>query len=73
MICPYCNRQMEKGEIDAYKSSQRWCPSIPKGMSLFARKKESVKLSSIWHGLCIPAYRCSDCKKIIIDETKLTT
>ena len=70
MICPYCNKEMTKGYFNERRIgfSVRWYPMFPKGMSITSAYKESVKLSSMWKNPCVAAYRCAECKKIVIDE-----
>lgn len=63
MKCPYCNKEMEKGYIQsrdglAWNSKKR----ILAGFSAwFAEQPLEYELI---------AYRCKDCKKIIIDYEK---
>lgn len=60
MKCPYCNKEMEKGYIQS-KHGLGW-----------NRKKRVLAVSSGWFAdqpleYESVAYRCGDCKKIIID------
>ena len=60
MNCPYCNKKMEKGYIQS-KQGLGW-----------NRKKRVVVVASAWFAdqpleYENVAYRCEDCKKIIID------
>ena len=69
MKCPYCNKEMEKGYI--YKTdlfhNLKWCPEKNEG-HIFVNTKRDVRLT--YDGQ-VTAYRCEDCKKIIIDENTL--
>lgn len=60
MNCPYCNKKMEKGYIQSKQGLGR------------NRKKRVVVVASAWFAdqpleYENVAYRCEDCKKIIID------
>lgn len=71
MICPYCSKEMEKGYIDQsdFRFPLEWYPA--KGETgFFASKKRNVRLT---YGGNVIAYRCEPCKKIIIDESTLST
>ena len=68
MICPYCKNEMRKGYIDKQRLGVplEWYPANP----LIATAKESIKLTKAFAGSII-AYRCEDCRKLIIDEDEL--
>ena len=71
MNCPYCDKEMEKGYIDQtdFKFPLEWYPAN-REMGFFASKKRNVRLA---YGRSAKAYRCENCKKIIIDESTLNT
>ena len=61
MKCPYCNKEMEKGYIQS-RHGLGW-----------NRKKRVLAIDSAWFAdqpleYESVAYRCEDCKKIIIDH-----
>ena len=62
---------MRKGCVESYKYALKWYPNTPNGNGLFARSKESVKLTSVWTGSSVTVHRCESCRKLIIDETEL--
>ena len=66
MKCPYCDKEMEQGEI----RSQRTMYFISDSADSFytASKEEKIKISSNnWTAPKVRAYACKDCKKIILD------
>lgn len=63
MKCPYCDKDMKKGFIDA-KGTPIWTQSVK--MTRIAFKNE-VKLNDYMGIWCSAAYLCSDCGKIIVD------
>ena len=72
MNCPYCNREMEKGFIEQTNLMipLEWYPAKRDG-GIFVSNKRNVKLTSSLRGGTLTAYRCNDCKKMIIDENAL--
>ena len=71
MICPYCNREMERGIIEA-KSQPIWTKR--QKISIFKRKDE-IALSNVMSTEYSAAYYCENCRKIIVDlneQIKLT-
>lgn len=72
MICPYCEKEMKKGNIHARGEVLGWIP-ISKQKGLFSLRwslpKGSVKLAEydIFCGSKVIAYYCEFCKKVIID------
>ena len=59
MKCPYCNSEMEKGEINQDRYALKW-KSEKKGA-------KSVKLTSMLTQTDVDAYLCRNCNKMIID------
>lgn len=59
MKCPYCNSEMEKGEINQDRYALKW-KSEKKGA-------KSVKLTSMLTQTYVDACLCRNCNKIIID------
>lgn len=73
MNCPYCNKVMEKGYIDQteFLHPLEWYPAKREMVfSVIVSKKRNVRLT--YEGNVI-AFRCENCKKIIIDESTLNT
>ena len=69
MMCPFCNAEMEKGQIEQTHVffPLQWTPySRPPGLLL--SRKHIVKLTSFKNGGRVIAHRCEACRKIIIDE-----
>ena len=71
MTCPYCNNEMELGYVDQtdFRFPLEWYPANG-AIGFFKTKKRNVRLT--YNG-CVKAYRCENCKKIIIDEIALNT
>lgn len=73
MNCPYCNKEMEKGYIDQtdFRFPLEWYPANRETVfSVIVSKKRNVRLTYDGH---VKAYRCENCKKIIIDESTLSS
>ena len=66
MKCPYCGKETEKGYIDQtdFRFPLEWYPA-DRETGLFTGRKKHIRLT---HGGNVPAYRCGECRKIIIDE-----
>ena len=73
MTCPFCNKEMRLGYIDQQRITfgLQWYPAIPRGTGFTAQSREAVKLSSAKKSGTVKAYRCEECKKILIDEAEL--
>jgi hypothetical protein len=69
MICPYCQTEMEKGDIVGGHWYLHYVPdgeSLPS--SIFAKNPKGVKFKTSKLGLSYTtAFRCVTCQKIIID------
>jgi len=68
MICPYCNKEMEEGEIPTDRYDLKWKP-IDRTLiqSIFDPEHRNIRLSRMLEiSRCI-AYLCRDCKKVIIE------
>ena len=63
MTCPYCNKEMERGIIEA-KSQPIWTKR--QKISIFKRKDE-IALSNFMSTEYSAAYYCEKCGKIIIN------
>jgi len=75
MICPYCNKEMEKGFIPANKSCVSWLPDgSRKSFVVYNPSKyNGIKLTNnpIYKSEEVIAYNCTHCKKVIIDYSIL--
>ena len=72
MICPYCNREMQKGYIQC-RDGLHWTPKKQVVSALSGLGKGAVLIGNE-EGL-VPnttaiAYHCDECKKIIIDYSE---
>lgn len=63
MTCPYCNKEMKKGVIDA-KSRPIW---TTRNKATIFKRSDEVALSNWGSTEYSAAYYCEDCGKIIID------
>ena len=70
MICPYCNKEMKLGTIEA-DNLLSWTPEgeRPKGATRWSISPNGIKLANFYffRSASIEAYYCSDCQKIILD------
>lgn len=72
MQCPYCKKDMIKGHIQTRGEVIKWLPENKNSQFLATRwevRKNEVKLGkySYFTGGDVEAYRCEECKKIIIN------
>lgn len=76
--CPYCHKKMSEGYIQITSGVIAW---TPKGVKkpLFVRAESNMKDGEVLLGKYtvfkeakVIAYRCSNCKKVIIDEPENT-
>ncbi len=63
MICPYCNKEMEKGIIEA-KSPPIW---TKRQKVTILKRKDEIALSNFMKTEYSAAYYCENCSKIIIN------
>ena len=69
MICPYCNKEMDEGAIEG---NGRIIMFAKKEYFVFVAGEGEVMLSKTFSdNPRIPALRCENCKKIIIDYSNL--
>jgi DNA-directed RNA polymerase subunit RPC12/RpoP len=68
MKCPYCNDDMKYGVIQS-PHEINWKPKKAKFFGAAAFHRDAIILSevSFLYGSCVVAYRCTRCRKIIID------
>lgn len=65
MKCPYCNKEMESGFIQC-RDGVTWTPKKQLVAALSFLGKGSLHLAS--NTVC--AYKCGECKKVIIDYSE---
>ena len=69
MKCPYCGKEMDKGFFNSAKWDYTWTPEGKKPNMWRNHPKEyEVLLKKGWNILQLTAYRCADCRVIIINE-----
>lgn len=73
-ICPYCGKLMAKGYIQITSGVLAWTPTGVR-KSLFLRGESNLKKGEVllatftlFTEAKVIAYRCPECKKVIIDE-----
>ena len=67
MICPYCNKEMMLGRIPQDRFTIKWIPEEKcEGIKMIKPFKKGLRLNPKLH--YIKAYRCENCKKLIIDQ-----
>ncbi len=70
MKCPYCEKEMEKGYIQC-RDGVHWTPKKVFVAALSEFGKDSVSLENgVGNNRAVYAYKCGDCKKVIIDYEK---
>lgn len=71
MKCPYCYKEMELGYIQS-RDGLNWTPKKVMLPVFSPLKKGSMSLANgaADYSGTIFAYRCSDCKKVIIDYSE---
>lgn len=68
MICPYCNKEMEKGVIPKNRHTLKWKPLDRTFIqSIFNTDHRNVILAATWDDEQCIAYLCRNCKKVIIE------
>ena len=69
MKCPYCGKEMDKGFFNSAKWDYTWTPEGKKPHFWRNHPKEyEVILKKGWAILQLTAYRCANCRVIIINE-----
>lgn len=70
MTCPYCNKKMKSGTIEA-DNLLSWTPDgeTRSGVTRWATSPNAIKLADlgVFSRSVVKAFYCTDCKKIIID------
>lgn len=67
MLCPYCQKELEKGVIQSNRSIS-WLPKkCFVGAHFLHRGSELLSEANLMHGAVVVAYLCRACEKVIID------
>lgn len=66
MICPYCNEEMTLGKLMANRRIA-WSEDGHRKYALYEKEGE-ITLASSMNVAKIDAYRCANCRKLIIEE-----
>lgn len=72
MICPYCNREMEKGFVQC-RDGLHWTPKKQKVAALSGMGKGAVQIGSeegLVPNTSAVAYHCEECKFVLIPYGK---
>lgn len=65
MECPYCKKEMQKGEIPGDRSAVRWFSEEMRGETC-ARKDVRLSPPSFLTGGAAEAWYCEDCRMVIV-------
>ncbi len=68
MKCPYCNKEMELGYIQC-RDGVTWTPKmrVIAALSILGKGSVSLENGAAEDSRAVYAYKCGDCKKVIID------
>ena len=68
MKCPYCENEMELGYIQS-RDGVHWTSKKGFGatLSVFSKNSTSLANGAGRNSAVVYTYKCSDCKKVIID------
>ncbi len=68
MKCPYCNREMELGYIQC-RDGVTWTPKKQPVAALSFLGKDNISLENgaADNSRTVYAYKCGECKKVVID------
>lgn len=67
MKCPYCEKEVDNGFFNSAKWDYTWTPDRKSPRFIRNRPKEyEVLLKKEWNILRLSAYRCPNCRIIII-------
>lgn len=71
MKCPYCEKEMEKGYIQC-RDGVHWTSKkvFAAALSEFGKDSLSLENGAGRNNSVVYAYKCDDCKKVIIDYMK---
>ena len=68
MKCPYCGNEMIKGYIQC-RDGVTWTPKkqLVAALSFLGKNSVSLANGAADNSRTVFAYKCSDCKKVVID------
>lgn len=68
MNCPYCEKEMELGYIQC-RDGLHWTSKkvFLAALSVFGKDRISLQNGAASNHTAVYAYKCSECKKVIID------
>lgn len=68
MKCPYCGREMDLGYIQC-RDGVTWTPKqqLVAALSFLGKGSVSLANSADDHSRTVYAYKCGECKKVMID------
>ena len=71
MKCPYCNEEMELGYIQC-RDGVTWTPKrqLVAALSGLGRGSVSLANGAAENSRIIYAYKCGECKKVVIDYSQ---
>ncbi|MBR3865834.1 MAG: hypothetical protein IKM67_03860 [Clostridia bacterium] len=71
MNCPFCNKEMELGYIQC-RDGVTWTPKkqLVAALSILGKAAFSIENGAADNSRTVYAYRCKDCKKIVIDYSE---
>lgn len=74
MNCPYCNKEMKPGTIQA-DNLLSWTPDgeSQKGATRWSKSPNSITLAKYFFltPAIVQAFYCTDCKKIVLDVNNI--
>ena len=71
MKCPYCEKEMEKGYIQC-RDGVTWTPKkqLVSALSILGKDAVSLFNGAADNSSAVYAYKCSKCKKVLIDYSE---
>lgn len=68
MNCPYCDKEMTLGYIQC-RDGVNWTlkKQLVAALSCFGKECTSLANGAAYNSSAVYAYKCGDCKKVIID------
>lgn len=72
MNCPYCQKEMEAGLIEGSQALHWYRGLKRRRTGIFIPEEDKLLLSEMdmLRGSAVLAYRCPDCKKLLIDYSR---
>lgn len=72
MLCPYCSKEMTKGQITQDRYALKWVPAEKsRGFLDFTPLVKGIKLTSALDNVQVKVFYCPDCRKFLIDQDDL--